>query len=422
MTTRPLRAMATVLVLMAAVSADALETQWFEAEIPRDSNNAGGNITSPLVIGDHSAASGGSYVGVESGHKNIVQAPTPGRSCIVFAITETANYRVWARVIAPTDGDDSFWFRMDSGPWIAWNQIKLGTSWHWDFVHDNSAPSQPIVFPLSEGDHAFCIAYREDGALVDLFVVSNDPDFNPAAPTSGLPPVAPAQIDATPGKGLVLLSWTNVPGATGYFLERRDAVPDAPFIRIASLSGVQHSTSDINVVGDHCYQVVARNAAGVGPAAPEVCAAPIAELRYPAPWWLVTQTPPLVGQGLIAVEPGNNSTSAPPATGWARLDFRTATAWRVKVWGRAVAPDTSSDSFWVRVNRGPWVNWNNLKPAGPCGWEDVHNSAAGGASLVFDLRAGSNTIELAYREDGAEIHRVFVTDDLSSTPPVSCYE
>ena len=424
MTTRDLRVVV-LAVVMGAPASGAAETHWLEAEIPRDDTGMGGNITSPLVVRDHYAASGGSWVEVEAGNNNKTQPPPPsgrppGQACVGVEITETGPYRVWARVMAPTDGDDSFWFRMDSDPWINWNQIQPGGTWHWDFVHDNTNPAEPTLFTLSEGDHGFCFGYREDGTKVDVFVVTNDPAFDPNTAPVG-PPPAPAQIDATAGKNVVMLSWSNVPGATGYVLERRDAAEGSPFAPRIAVSGALHVANDINVTGEHCYRVVARNAAGAGPATPEVCKASLTELRYVPGFWKVTSTTPMIG-GTIAVTPGFNSTSAPPAAGRARLDFRLGSSWRLKVWARAVAPDTSSDSFWVRVDRGAWMNWNNIRPAGPCGWDDVHDSAAGGAGRIFDLAAGSHTVEFAYREDGAEVTRLLLSDDLSGAIPSHCHD
>lgn len=423
MSTRRLQALLLALAVGFPVSVLA-ETHWLEAEIPRDDSGMGGNITSPLTIRDHSTASGGSWVEAEAGHNQKTQ-PSPGRppgtACLGVEITEAGPYRVWARVMAPTDGDDSFWFHMDSDPWINWNRIRPGGAWHWDFVHTDATPTEPALFPMSEGDHSLCFAYREDGTRVDVFVVTNDPSFDPNAAPVG-PPPAPAQIDATPGKNVVMLSWSAVPGAEGYFVERRDSAEGSPFVRRTSVSGVTHLASDVNVAGEHCYRVVARNAFGAGPATPEVCKASLRELRYVPGFWKVTSTLPMVGGDRIAVGPGFNSADAPPVSGRSRLDLRLGSSWRLKIWGMAVAPDKSSDSFWVRVDRGAWMSWNNIAPAGPCGWDDVHDSAAGGAGRVFDLAAGSHTVEFAYREDGAEVTRLLLSDDLSGALPAHCHE
>src|SRR5438067_1630097 len=54
----------------------------------------------------------------------------------------------------------------------------------------------------------------------------------------------------------------------------------------------------------------------------------------------------------IQVAAGNNSTTAAPSSGIATLTFSVPAAGTYKVWGRVIAPTTSDDSFWVRMDGG----------------------------------------------------------------------
>jgi hypothetical protein len=119
------------------------------------------------------------------------------------------------------------------------------------------------------------------------------------------------------------------------------------------------------------------------------------------------------GGSYITVAAGNNSQAAPPTTGIATFTFTLTDAGTYKVWGRVICPADTDDSFWVRVDGGTWINWNNITLGATWHWYDVHN---GTAVATFSLGAGSHTLEIAYREDGAKLDRLLITNDLALTP------
>ena len=116
------------------------------------------------------------------------------------------------------------------------------------------------------------------------------------------------------------------------------------------------------------------------------------------------------------VTPGTSSNGAVPANGHATYPFTVTTAGNYKVWGRVNGPNTSDDSFWVRVDSGTWAQWNDLANGGTWSWNDTHDTPTGGASILYNLTAGNHTLELAYREDGAKIDRLLITNDLALNP------
>ncbi|MEU7899368.1 glycosyl hydrolase family 28 protein [Nonomuraea sp. NPDC049152] len=130
-----------------------------------------GTVTAPMRTESDPAASGRSYVTVAPGNNSKTSAPSTGHATLTFAVPEQGAYKVYARVIAANDGDDSFWVRLDGGAWTQWNGIPLGTSWHWAEV--------PVTAGLSPGPHTVAFAYREDGAKLDRVALTSDPAFTP---------------------------------------------------------------------------------------------------------------------------------------------------------------------------------------------------------------------------------------------------
>jgi hypothetical protein len=87
-----------------------------------------------------------------------------------------------------------------------------------------------------------------------------------------------------------------------------------------------------------------------------------------------------------------------------------------KLWGRVIAPSKEDDSFWVRVDGGPWVDWNDITPGGAWHWATVTNDASSDAVVLADLAGGAHTLSVAYREDGTRLDRVLITNDLTLVP------
>jgi polygalacturonase len=122
------------------------------------------------------------------------------------------------------------------------------------------------------------------------------------------------------------------------------------------------------------------------------------------------------GGQYVAVAAGNNSNASPPTSGFATVPFTVTNAGTYKIMGRVIAPTTSDDSFWVRVDGGAWVNWNDIDPGTAWHWADVTDDAAANALVTRSLSAGSHTLTVAYREDGARLDRLLITNNLSLVP------
>jgi hypothetical protein len=76
------------------------------------------------------------------------------------------------------------------------------------------------------------------------------------------------------------------------------------------------------------------------------------------------------------------------------------------------------------VDGGAFVRWNDILRTSSWQWDEVHNSDAGNAVMVYTLSAGSHTIVIANREDGTRLDKLYFTA-LGDTPsgtgePASC--
>lgn len=128
---------------------------------------------------------------------------------------------------------------------------------------------------------------------------------------------------------------------------------------------------------------------------------------------------PLASGGFyLTVAAGNNSTAGVPSTGHVSYTFSAPEAGAYRVWGRVIMPTTDDDSFWTRMDgAATWMSWNNNTPFTTAWtWVVIHDSLNGETNQLWPLTAGSHTFELAYREDGAKLDKLLITDDLNFVP------
>ena len=87
------------------------------------------------------------------------------------------------------------------------------------------------------------------------------------------------------------------------------------------------------------------------------------------------------------------------------------------IWARTRAATFDNNSFWVRVNDGAWIRYNDM-PYGSNGfqWDDVHDADQDNARVTFDLGPGRHQLEFAFREPNAQLDRVLISQDLDFTP------
>ena len=391
------------------------DTVWLEAESCRDPFR--GTITSPLMIKDDSAASGASYIEVVSGNNSQASMPvSEGLATYRFSVSTTGGvHKMWGRVISPTANDDSFWIRIDTlvadplggpstvqtGPTVRWNDIAGGSSWHWAKVINDGTTAQ-FAFNLPIGDYVLTVGYREDGAKLDVMVLTDDTTFNPASPPAGAP--AAVQVMSTAvGRTATRVNWSTVPGAKTYTIKRGLGPDTAQTVLKTGITGHTFTDTALNP-NEPCYRVFAVSSTGVvGPVSVDEFhnCRNLDELDVDTRSDLLSLTPlmRIVDNTDVSVVPGNNSLNSVPAHGRARFDFQAAQQTKVRVYAPIAIVNKDHDSFWVRMDDGAWIKWNNI--VGGC--EVVHNSDANDQIVTFDIAAGSHRFEWAYREDRTTI-------------------
>ncbi len=157
---------------------EASEVIWIEAEETT-------TLTTPLeILSDDPDASGGQYLGVMPGNNSMEAPPAEGIATYTFSV-QGGTYKLMARVLVPTAEDDSLWLRIPSATtqttnhssgWVWWYDAAVGSDWHWDDVRSNNDSGAVVEFTLPAGTHTLEVAYREDGFLMDSFVLTDTLD------------------------------------------------------------------------------------------------------------------------------------------------------------------------------------------------------------------------------------------------------
>ena len=160
------------------VNAAGAEQIWLEAE-------SADTIVATMQIETGADASGGQYVAVAGGN-NSTGSP-PGDGLFTYAVTVAGgDYALYGRVIAPSGSDDSFWLRIvdaagemvatntnnHGSGWIRWS-LSNGSAWHWSTVDSMDDADDP-VFTMPAGTYTVELRYREDGALLDAVLLTDD--------------------------------------------------------------------------------------------------------------------------------------------------------------------------------------------------------------------------------------------------------
>ncbi len=110
--------------------------------------------------------------------------------------------------------------------------------------------------------------------------------------------------------------------------------------------------------------------------------------------------------GGYVVVPSGNATSAPPAN-FVRFSVENAVAGTYQLQARINAPSGLDDSYWVRVNGGQWYAWKSgIRQNRGFQW----NLLPGGG---VTLSGGTNTVDFAYREDGTQLDKLYISSNTS---------
>jgi hypothetical protein len=143
---------------------------WLEAE--------DGDFSLPMQIDGDADASEEAYLWAPQGSGNqTTPSSSAGAIQYTFSVDISGTYRIWARVMAPSSNDDSFFVSMDGSAYKIWDTAR-STSWIWDLVNARNG-ADPLEFQLSAGTHTLTIMQREDGTKLDRILITSDAQYVP---------------------------------------------------------------------------------------------------------------------------------------------------------------------------------------------------------------------------------------------------
>ncbi len=388
------------------------EDIWIEAEC--------GVIGANWNIESLADASEGTYVTIRPGLNSYGAAPasTSGHVSYTFTAADARTYQVYARVRASNYSNDSFWVRIDGGPWSQWNVVPLaGNGFAWRQVS--------VLSPsfTAGSTHTLDIAYREDGADLDKLYLTT----SGTAPTglgematncsngSNQAPIAVAGEDInvvdsdSNGKETVLLdgsassdeggivnySWSKggTQISTGAILSVEALVGTTIYtLRVTDNEGATASddiTVTVNDAGFGLSDIWLEAECGV----------------VGANWNIESLADASEGT-YVTIRPGLNSYGAASASTTGHVSYTfTATKMGVyQIFARVRASNYSNDSFWVRIDGGAWLQWNVSPLAGNgFAWREVNVLSPG------FIAGSTHTLDIAYREDGADLDKLYLT-------------
>lgn len=106
--------------------------------------------------------------------------------------------------------------------------------------------------------------------------------------------------------------------------------------------------------------------------------------------------------------------------GIATLPVTVKDAGNYAAFGRVIGPTVNNDSFWVKMDDGDWVQWNDVSTATmnvtDWTWVTVHDTAQADMPVHYMLDPGMHTFYVAYRESGAKLDVLAFTTDPSFMP------
>lgn len=147
----------------------------------------------------------------------------------------------------------------------------------------STSPSGPFSLVMSVTETSYTDAGLNAGLTYYYQVVAmNAAGVSTAASVTVVPPPgAPASLSAIPGNTQVLLSWTSVPGVTGYYLYRGTSSGAEDTLVVGNYSGTSYTDTGLVNGTTYYYVVASTNANGLGPDSPEASATPSTSIPAP---------------------------------------------------------------------------------------------------------------------------------------------
>ncbi|MEM9526662.1 MAG: PKD domain-containing protein [Bacteroidota bacterium] len=354
-------------------------------------------------------ASNGEYTVRMSGDAKSAPPPDLPENHVSFTLTNVlaANYHLFALVRGTGPNNDSFWVRVNGGAWVAWSSgLPSNGAFEWR-VSPNSA------FALTGGTNTIDFAYREAGTHLDkihLNTTGNTPTGQGAAATncgsSNQAPTAVAAASPTSGNAPLTV---NLDGSGS-------SDPDGNIMGYAwSWSGgsstLASTSATFNTPGTYAITLTVTDNDGATDT--DVVNVTVSAGSGGTDIWLEaecgivgTNWDPRTGatysNGEYLVPLLNYSNALPPDVpeNRVRFVFSTSQAGNYHLFARIQANGGGRDSYWIRINSGAWIEWNQgILNDNSLSWNEALQSP-------FNLTAGTNTIDFAMRELGARLDKI----------------
>jgi hypothetical protein len=154
-------------------------------------------LTAPMEVFEVlTGASGGKYIGKADGTGDVTTAPpADGSGTATYTFTVSGgvyqlNFRVYGY-----NSSNSFWIQIPeitdpnavktttgatvttTNGWINTNNMDGSANWHWDIVLSANNSNQDVEWHLPAGTYTLKVACREDGFMLDAFVVTKVRDL-----------------------------------------------------------------------------------------------------------------------------------------------------------------------------------------------------------------------------------------------------
>ena len=138
-------------------------------------------ITLPMKVISDASVSGGQYICTPNGFGDASLPPAEGIATYSLTV-EGGMYEVQFQVISSDGG--SFWIRIPTGTtnianhqssWML-NDFNSSDTWIWDYVENRDDGGETVTFTIYQETYTLEVAYRDDGALLDMIVVTDKLD------------------------------------------------------------------------------------------------------------------------------------------------------------------------------------------------------------------------------------------------------
>ena len=371
-----------------------------------------------------SSASGGSYLApVEDSRSGAPQDIARNRVRFTIDQVEAGSYNIFARLEGLGPFADSYYVRINGGGWYSWD-TGLGSlnGFEWNLFRNKSQP-------LREGTNTIDFAFREAGTRLDKLHIDkqNSVPTGSGESATNCSGVAPTPI---PNRAPVARATTSVTSGTAPLRTVLDGTTSSDSDgRIVdyqwawSGGGLNGSKSTVTFPTGN-YRVTLTVTDDKGAKATDivnvVASAPLppptdptdvegfwleAECAEVGSNWSIEEDNAASGSG-YAVYTKGDATARPPgdvAANYVRFNETLAQGGNYWLFARIGSANQFDDSYWVRVNGGPWFEWSSgLERDSDYRWNRYPENP-------LPLVKGANTIDFAYRENGTRLDKLFLS-------------